>query len=285
MSHIKVMSDKEYFASPALDQSALKRFMVSPLAYRSYMIDGLDVSRSALDFGSALHSMVLGRGPDVVLKPNMRTKEGKAAAARLEESGAVMLSFSDMEKADDMAPLCRDYIRSIPGQPEMALFATDPATGIRLKGKADWLPSRVDGDGVYRIRDYKTTAGSAREFPRTAVNFGYHIQAAFYLRLARLSGITSELGFEFVVQEKARPYDWAVWRFAEDSPEIHIASDLISGALDDLAFLVAVHGSDWWRDGADGYDKSPHEIEFPKWALDREEAKIWTSEVDPWAAN
>ncbi|MCI1914623.1 MAG: PD-(D/E)XK nuclease-like domain-containing protein [Bifidobacteriaceae bacterium] len=285
MSHIKVMDDPEYFASPALDQSALKRFMVSPLAYRSYMLHGLDVSRGALDFGSALHSMVLGRGPEIVEKPNLRTKEGKAEAAQLVANGAVILSPADIEKASLMAPMCRDYIRSIPGQPEMALFATDPTSGIHLKGKADWLPSQTDSDGVYRIRDYKTTAGNAQDFPRTAVNFGYHIQAAFYMRLARLSGITAELGFEFVVQEKQRPYDWAVWRFAEDSPEIHIASDLIHGALDDMAFLIAVHGSDWWRNEVEGYDKTPHEIEFPKWALDQEEAKISTSEVDPWAAN
>jgi hypothetical protein len=284
MSHIKVMDDPEYFASPALDQSALKRFMVSPLAYQSYMLHGLDVSRGALDFGSALHSMVLGRGPEIVEKPNLRTKEGKAQAAELTARGAVMLSPADMEKAREMAPMCRDYVRSIPGQPEMALFTTDPASGLQLKGKADWLPSRVDSDGVYRIRDYKTTAGSAREFPRTAVNFGYHIQAAFYMRLARLSGIGAPCGFEFVVQEKQRPFDWAVWRFREDSPEIHLATQLIDQALNDLAMITALRGNEWWRGEVAGYDKTPREIEFPTWAISQEENKLST-EVDPWVAN
>ena len=50
---IKEMADREYFADPALDQSALKRFMVSPLSYVDYLDHGLDVSGDALDFGKA----------------------------------------------------------------------------------------------------------------------------------------------------------------------------------------------------------------------------------------
>ena len=55
---IKEMADREYFADPALDQSALKRFMVSPLSYVDYLDHGLDVSGDALDFGKAAHALV-----------------------------------------------------------------------------------------------------------------------------------------------------------------------------------------------------------------------------------
>ena len=88
---IKEMADRKYFADPALDQSALKRFMVSPLSYVDYLDHGLDVSGDALDFGKAAHALVLGTGSAVVDRPNLRTKEGKARMEELRASDAAVL--------------------------------------------------------------------------------------------------------------------------------------------------------------------------------------------------
>jgi hypothetical protein len=277
MSEIREMDDADYFALPALDQSALKRFMVSPLAYADYVEHGLDVSKAALDFGSVMHSLVLGRGVDFAVKPNLRTKEGKAEAELYKASGVIMLSQADADKALEMAPMCRDYIQSIPGKPEMALLATDPVTGLELKGKADWLPENPDSDGVYRIRDYKTTSHDPREFPNTAFQFGYHLQAAFYMRLAALCGLPEPFGFEFVVQEKQSPYDWMVWRFDSTAPEIGLANQRIEKALLSFAEIKDAYGDDWASEYKAGYDKTPQNIEFPVWALEKE-----SEEVESW---
>ena len=200
---VEQMTDDDYFALDAVDQTSLKKMLVSPLAYSDYLTGEHGYS-SALEFGKAAHSMVLGSGPQVVAKPNLRTKEGKALRDRLvEQYGAddiVWLSADDVEKVEAMRDMVGDFFTKLDGQPEVAMIATDPDTGLSIKGKADWLPSTPDPDGVLRIRDYKTTVKSPDEFERSCWQYGYHIQAAFYMRLYRLTmpEYKGLLGFEFI---------------------------------------------------------------------------------------
>mgnify|MGYP001223809728 CR=1 FL=1 len=272
MTSIEQMPDSEYFTLDAIDQSALKRFMVSPLAYVDYLDHGLDVSKASLDFGSAAHGLVLGSGVKIAVKPNMRTKEGKERFKELAGSGTWLLSESDVLMANEMAARSSSYFKAIPGRPEVAILADDPDTGLSLKGKVDWLPDGPDDDGVLRIRDYKTTRDDPRDFERTAARMGYHIQAAFYMRLYRLTGYTGPLGFEFVVQEKTRPYDFAVWRFSEDCDEIAVADARIGRALDELHGFMADSPDDWkQRMAGYGLDKTPRDIEFTGWQMDKED--------------
>ena len=268
---IREMADREYFADPALDQSALKRFMVSPLSYVDYLDHGLDVSGDALDFGKAAHALVLGTGAEVVDRPNLRTKAGKALMEELRASDAVVVSSGDRERLRKMGAVSAPYFRSLSGRPEMVVVADDPGSGLRLKGKFDWLPDGPDEDGVLRIRDYKTTSADPREFPGEAARFGYHIQAAFYMMLYRLTGFQGLLGFEFVVQEKKRPYDYMVWRMDEDGPEAVLAGERIAQALDELAGFRRDSPDDWKRRmGEYGLDKTPRTVGFPGWRIDRE---------------
>ena len=150
---VEQMTDDDYFAFDAVDQTALKKYLVSPLAYSDYLTGEHGYS-SALEFGKAAHSMVLGSGPQVVAKPNLRTKEGKALRDKLvEQYGAddiVWLSADDVEKVEAMRDMVGDFFTKLDGQPEVAMIATDPDTGLSIKGKADWLPSTPDPDGVLR---------------------------------------------------------------------------------------------------------------------------------------
>ena len=271
MSEVRCMADAEYFALDAVDQSALKRFMVSPRAYADYLEHGLDVSSGALDFGSVTHGLVLGTGGGVAVKPNLRTTVGKAEAVELSDRGVLMLSESDLRLARAMAGVSGSYFRAIPGRGEVAVMADDPASGLALKGKFDWLPDGPDDDGVTRIRDYKTTRDDPRDFPRTAARLGYHIQAAFYMMLWRLTGFDGPLGFEFVVQEKRRPFDFMVWRFAEDAEEIGLADEHIAQSLDELAGFQRQY-PEHWRENMTGFglDKTPHVVQFTGWQLDKE---------------
>ena len=153
----------------------------------------------------------------------------------------------------------------------------DPDTGLSIKGKADWLPSTPDPDGVLRIRDYKTTVKSPDEFERSCWQYGYHIQAAFYMRLYRLTmpEYKGPLGFEFVVQEKNPPFDWMRYEIQEDSPIItELAEPKINHAL---------QGIRWFRDNTEdpleamrayGLPKYPKDVVFPDWKLLEEEEEI-----------
>lgn len=254
--------------------------LVSPLAYSDYLTGEHGYS-SVLEFGKAAHSMVLGSGPQVVAKPNLRTKEGKALRDRLvEQYGAddiVWLSADDVEKVQAMRDMVGDFFTKLDGQPEVAMIAADPDTGLLIKGKADWLPSTPDPDGVLRIRDYKTTVKSPDEFERSCWQYGYHIQAAFYMRLYRLTmpEYKGPLGFEFVVQEKNPPFDWRVWRFDEHSPIItELAEPKICKALKQIKSFRDLYPDPLEAMRGYGLSKVPQEIAFPDWRLVQEEEEI-----------
>lgn len=274
---VKQMPDSEYFALDAVDQTALKKFLVSPLAYADYLMREHE-PESQFEFGKAAHSMILGSGPEALVKPDRRTKDGKARYAELlklhEGEDIVWVSSDEYEALGLMRDRIGDYFEDLTGLPEVAMIADDD--GLRLKGKADWLPDSPDADGVLRIRDYKTSAKPPTEFPRSCWTYGYHIQAAFYMRLYRMTtDYTGPLGFEFVVQEKTPPYDWKVWKFSEDSP---IISQLAIPKIDH-----ALKGIRWFNEHAEdpltamldyGLSKVPEEIVFPDWRLLEEETEI-----------
>lgn len=277
---VEQMTDDDYFALDAVDQTSLKKMLVSPLAYSDYLTGEHGYS-SALEFGKAAHSMVLGSGPQVVAKPNLRTKEGKALRDRLvEQYGAddiVWLSADDVEKVEAMRDMVGDFFTKLDGQPEVAMIAADPDTGLLIKGKADWLPSTPDPDGVLRIRDYKTTVKSPDEFERSCWQYGYHIQAAFYMRLYRLTmpEYKGPLGFEFVVQEKNPPFDWRVWRFDDHSPIItELAEPKICKALKQIKSFRDLYPDPLEAMRGYGLSKVPQEIAFPDWRLVQEEEEI-----------
>lgn len=277
---VEQMTDDDYFALDAVDQTSLKKMLVSPLAYSDYLTGEHGYS-SALEFGKAAHSMVLGSGPQVVAKPNLRTKEGKALRDRLvEQYGAddiVWLSADDVEKVQAMRDMVGDFFTKLDGQPEVAMIAADPDTGLLIKGKADWLPSTPDPDGVLRIRDYKTTVKSPDEFERSCWQYGYHIQAAFYMRLYRLTmpEYKGPLGFEFVVQEKNPPFDWRVWRFDEHSPIItELAEPKICKALKQIKSFRDLYPDPLEAMRGYGLSKVPQEIAFPDWRLVQEEEEV-----------
>lgn len=271
MSEIKQLPDSDYFTLDAIDQSALKRYFTSPLAYVDYLDNGLGVRQETLDFGSIAHSLVLGTDGEYAAKPNLRTKEGKAEFEALSTRGVWLVSQADLDAAHAMADRSAAYFKAIPGMPEIAILADDPQTGLALKGKVDWLPDGPDEDGVLRIRDYKTTGSDPQDFAYTAFKLGYHIQAAYYMRLYRLTGYKGRIGFEFVVQEKKHPYDYAVWRFDDDAEEIELADESISRALDEIAGFKR-QDPERWKESmrAYGLDKTPRQINYTSWQLDKE---------------
>lgn len=271
------MNDTDYFSHPALDQTMLKLFRKSPREYAYRMLHKSEPNAPALEFGKAAHSIVLGKGPEVMPSPDRRTKAGRELAASIEtmDEPPVMLRQADYERLMDMMANKPDRNVFGEGQPEMALFATDPDTGVELKGKADWLPSEPDSDGILRIRDYKTTIAPLDDFPRTSYTHGYHIQAAFYMRLMRLNGYETPLGFEFIVQSKNPSYDWKTYRFDEMAPELQMADQIISQTLESYARWQARPLTEWLEWGA---DKTPQPIEYTDWQLLDMETDIdsWT---------
>lgn len=268
---IKEMSDADYFADPALDQTSLKLFEKSP----AKMMAALDnpVEKDYYTLGSLIHACVLGTDNSFyTVKADGRTKAGKASNKMAVDSGMTLVTEDDMLLADHMADVTRQYFEGIPGKPEQAIFET--LNGVKCKGKFDWLPDGPDDDGVLRIRDYKTIAADATEFPYHAWKYGYHVQAAFYMSLLRANWYQGFLGFEFVVQEKTAPYDYMVYRLDEGSPEIELANKRINRALDRYSCLATNAKNPRNLMRAMGYAKEPQNLEFTGWQLWQEDARV-----------
>ena len=94
---------------------------------------------------------------------------------------------------------------------EASFFATDDNTGLELKTRPD---SYWQANGV--IYDIKTCqAADPKAFAKVCLNFGYAIQAAFYMHVLRLAGYQADK-FLFACVEKTAPYAVAVHELSEE---------------------------------------------------------------------
>ncbi len=217
--HLDVPFD-EYRAIDAVNQSLLKNFRHSAAMVRHRM-DGGSFTSPALEFGTAFHAAILE--PEVfaaeyVIAPvrDKRTKAWKEFKA--ENEGRSILGLSD---AGDLEAM-RAQIEAHPeasrllngeGQNEVSLVWEDPVVGTLCKARADRL-ARLDS--TVAVVDLKTTTSAApRDFSRDAAKYGYHLQAAWYLRaldaLSPNGTPPHSRRFIIIAVEKTAPFCVAVY--------------------------------------------------------------------------
>jgi len=211
------LTDDEYFgpvlASTTLSSTGARELLKpgGPARFRHAIDNGTLEVRREFDLGHAVHTLVLGAGPTPVEFPGTgknpdawQKDDDKAEVARLRAKGYVPLRPSDyaaalaMTAAVQSHPLAAKLL--VRGDPEKTLIWRDPATGVMCRAKADWL--RPDG-----IVDLKTCESAAPDaLSKAAHNYGYAIQAPFYLR-----GFAAVLPVEVpffvhIAVEKTPPY-------------------------------------------------------------------------------
>lgn len=259
------MDNAEYHRHRAIGKSHLDAVARSPLHYWARYVDPSrkpEAPTPAMVLGSALHSRVLEpekfpgeyvRAPDV----DRRTKDGKAAWAELEASGATVLSAADWSLCSGMADAVRshlaaDRLLSRAGGAELSLFWTDQRTGLECKCRPDYLTD----DGW--IVDLKTTEdASPSGFAKSALNFRYHVQAAWYLRGVRQSG-GEPRGFVFIAVEKKPPHAVAVYLADDDMVRLGLAE-----ADRCLNRLAECFETEHWP----GYGHDVQVLSLPAWAI------------------
>jgi hypothetical protein len=212
------LTDEEYFgpvlASTTLSSTGARELLKpgGPARFRHQLDTNTLEVRRTFDVGHAVHTITLGSGPDVILFPGTganpeawQKADDKTAVAALRAEGKVPLRPADYKLAHAMAhavgmhPIARKLLTR--GQPEQTLIWRDQATGVMCRAKADWL--RPDG-----IVDLKTTESAAPDaLSKAAHNYGYAIQAPFYLRgfLAQPFGSRDPF-FVHIAVEKAPPH-------------------------------------------------------------------------------
>ena len=226
------MSNHEYHSREAVSRSFLWRLLSTTPYHAIYDKTHRTEPTTAMRLGTAAHLAVLEphefKKQVVVTGVSRRSKSGKAILESYEDNDLIVLSQNEHEQILGM----RDAIFRHPtaqhcfagGQAEASLFAVDPRTGVPFKARYDYVLC----NNVFT--DLKTTDdASPKAFYYHALKLGYHVQAAQYLRVAKLNGIDSE-GFVFVAVEKNPPYAVACYHADEDF--IHKGNVALDKALD-----------------------------------------------------
>lgn len=252
-----------------------------PALFRHYL-DEPQKPKPQYDFGHAAHKMVLGEGGELfVLDPAVhgRTKDGaiaqkpsatsmwKEAEAKARKQGKSCITKDQMEIAQVMAgkvfshPLAGKLLQS--GNAEMSGYWHDDATGARCRFRPDFLP---DVKGRFVCIDYKSAvSANPTAFRKSAGDYGYHQQAAWYLDGLREVEISDDAAFLFIVQQKTPPFLVSVVQLEPEAIELGRRQNRI--AIDTYAQCAA---DNKWP----GYDEGIHTVGLQPWLVKQLEESI-----------
>lgn len=242
-----------------------------PAKFREIM-DNPPKPKPEYTFGHAAHSLLLGKGAEIIEvdAPDWRSKAAREIRDQACNGVAPMLTH-ELEQARAMVAAVRSHPVAgglfKQGEAEKSLYATDPETGVRLRGRIDWLTTI---DGQLWIVDFKTSdTAEPTGFARKGAGFRYHSQHAWYVDLVKAVGLSQSPRFVDVVVEKTRPYIVTVVEFDEDS----VAEGRRFNRQAINLYAQCVEANDWPT-----YSDSIVPISLPYWAfnddLDNVELKL-----------
>lgn len=262
---VKDLDPTEYRKRPGLSQSAMKVLGISPAHFKA----ALSVYREqtkAQELGEVVHTTVLEPGTfteryyvlprkyDRRLKADKEELEAHeiSAAGKIvidEETAKTALAISD--KCWNHPAAC--HLLKNNTEKELSLFWTEEPYGVRCKARIDGYAEKIQ-----LADDLKTTASaSPGSFSRSVFDFGYHYQAAFYLRGLRACGIVAK-HFCFIAVENKAPFEVAVYKIAPDA--IDLANMQIDKWLETYAKCLE-------RDEWPGYSEAFEVISLPAWGM------------------
>jgi hypothetical protein len=199
--------------APALSASGAKLIETEcpALYFHRYISPGQPERKPEFDVGTAAHLMVLEPQEFDARVSIIDAGDYRGAKARDDRDAAYAAGLTPLlPKEVDAIRAMRSVLLSHPvarhafqdGSIERSLFWIDPEFGVWRKTRPDFLPNSLR----YMV-DYKTsTSANPEKFKRSAADFGYHQQAAWYL-----DGVQAVYGerpkkFAFVVQDKNPPH-------------------------------------------------------------------------------
>lgn len=221
MGWIKDMRFTDYLALDAIDASLIK----SALRGREF-IKLTHKESDALNFGRAFHiallepekfaKLVQVRDGGVKTKKHAAQKEKDLQTYGDDALDFIYISEDERNTIDKM----REAIYQFDDVKKLLLPTEKEITGILdfPNGKAPGkFKIRVDAKGRNYLLDLKTTTASGFDyFTREIVNYGYDIQAAFYLWVANvIEGSETYERWFWLVVEKSAPFRVALYEAPE----------------------------------------------------------------------
>lgn len=263
--------DKYHANKEAIGSSMLKK-----IASKS-LLHALAEEREetpALILGSAIHTAILEPEKfssefSVAPKCDRRTKEGKEIFAAFEAAsvGKTILTDDQNQQINGIreAVLSHEIVSMMlrGGEAEYSYYVKDEDTGLTLKCRPDYHNKGA-------LIDLKTCQDASYEgFSKAIGNFGYHIQAAYYLDVFNKSQGTNYKEFFFIAVESKAPYAVAVYRLDEN--QIDYGRMAYKKALQKLADFKNSGNSieDLKALRKYGYPLEIIDIQVPYWMLDK----------------
>lgn len=205
--------------SPSLSSGVLRTLLgksIEHAALEHAKLGGASKEQTpAMGLGSIVHALLAGESSDLVVGTydNYKTAAARDWRDSIEASGKTPVLERDLDDARPIVKAVQDKASLGCDNDPFVDFGRSEVTAIWKEGDA-YCRARydrlvVDPNGYADIWDFKTTTDVSPDAIRRAiVKYGYHIQAAFYLRglttlLPKYAGRTS---FMFVFVETAPPY-------------------------------------------------------------------------------
>jgi hypothetical protein len=183
-------------------------------------------SNGHFDFGTAAHSFILEGAQDFVVidAEDYRKKEVKEQRDTARNEGKTPILAEQYNDVLAMAKAFHSFVDKCPDLQGVFQRGKPEQTGIWKEGKT-WFRIRMDWltDTHDLIINYKTSENANPEnFVRgNLINFGYDLQAAFYLRgLRALSKKAQTANYIWIVQEIKSPYAVSFIGFGDQMADI-----------------------------------------------------------------
>ena len=290
--HYPEMTNDDYHSTGGISKSHLDDIADrSPLHYWNERVRPDREPRDktpALILGDAIHKAILE--PDLlesnfITAPADAPKRPSSAQRKAKKPSIETLEAIDfwdnfgrqafgktILDTDDLAMIkrARDSVHRHPvagpllrgGMPEQTFFAICPRTGALIKCRSDYLKPRM-------IVDLKSTEDASPEgFGKSAFNYRYDVQAAWYPHVVEASGWHEPIEhFVFVAIEKSEPFACGVYYAVE---EVMGWNNIPERPLDDaryvmnanLDMILACRERGQWPD----YAMNPQALQKPGWA-------------------
>ena len=186
------LSVEEYDAEPGLRSSVLREFALKTPRHARHMLEHARPETWHTRMGTYLHMALLE--PErfertVLVQPHYgyhasHTTKALKAKWEADHPGAEAIKESEMDqllewKAEMLSVPTIQRLLTAPGFTELSLLWDDPA-GIRCKCRLDRLTTYAGKATKVEIKTAR--AGDPFRFARQALDLGYHIQDAFYMR-------------------------------------------------------------------------------------------------------
>jgi exodeoxyribonuclease VIII len=264
------MTSNDYHRHPSISSSDVKAVATRSLAHWKYKTYK---ASPAFALGSAVHALVLEPQKNLVVRgpEDRRGAKWKDASLAADLDGKILLTEGDYDLAAEIAnavlahPAVGSFLADSEFVAEASFFADDGETGANIKCRPDGYILHA---GV--VFDIKTTRDASPDgFPKELRNYGYDLQAAFYLRTLREAGFDAKK-FIFVAVEKEPPY--AVGLHVMTDRYLEHANERVTRTLEKINAAVTA------GDYTTGWPMI-NDIDLPRWQVDPE-ADVFNDTID-----